>query len=209
MRQGTSVFAGSGPGEPDKDHRRRSALPFPSHPAFSEGPACLEILRREVGGKNPICAYITATKTLPALHCELDKLALVSRMALAERSGRNIIVVYGDRKSMEKVEDVDDRLIGILKTEGMLIATTEVRKILQPFFNFAALFLKNEMESHIKLTKVANLAAKLDQLVKEQTAELESKNDELERMNKLSVGRELWMIELKDKITELENHERS
>jgi len=37
------------------------------HPAF-EGPAeCLRLLRHEVGGRHPICAYITSTMTLPAL----------------------------------------------------------------------------------------------------------------------------------------------
>lgn len=40
--------------------------------------------------------------------------------------------------------------------------------------------------------------------VKERTAELEAKNAELERMNRLFVGRELRMVELKQKINELE-----
>lgn len=43
------------------------------HPAFAESRKCLEILSREVKGKNPICAYITATMTLPALLMGLDK----------------------------------------------------------------------------------------------------------------------------------------
>ncbi|MBI5820750.1 MAG: uroporphyrinogen decarboxylase family protein [Verrucomicrobia bacterium] len=44
-----------------------------AHPAFAEGRKCLDILRREVGGKNPICAYITATMTLPALLMGMEK----------------------------------------------------------------------------------------------------------------------------------------
>lgn len=44
-----------------------------AHPAFLEGRKCLEILRREVGGRNPICAYITATMTLPALLMGMEK----------------------------------------------------------------------------------------------------------------------------------------
>lgn len=42
----------------------------------------------------------------------------------------------------------------------------------------------------------------LEELVKERTAELNKKNEELERFNKLFVGRELRMIELKQIITE-------
>jgi hypothetical protein len=44
----------------------------------------------------------------------------------------------------------------------------------------------------------------LEALVKEQTQELEEKVAELERMNKLFVGREFRIKELRDKIEELE-----
>jgi uroporphyrinogen-III decarboxylase len=44
-----------------------------SHPAFAEPKRCLEILRREVGGKYPICAYITASMALPALLMGMDR----------------------------------------------------------------------------------------------------------------------------------------
>lgn len=44
----------------------------------------------------------------------------------------------------------------------------------------------------------------LEETVKSRTAELEEKNAELERLNKLFVGRELRMIQLKHKIADLE-----
>lgn len=47
-------------------------------------------------------------------------------------------------------------------------------------------------------------AAGLEERVRERTAELEEKNLELERMNRLFVGRELRMRELKERIAELE-----
>jgi response regulator RpfG family c-di-GMP phosphodiesterase len=44
----------------------------------------------------------------------------------------------------------------------------------------------------------------LEQRVKERTAELEEKNAELERLNRLFVGRELRMVELKGVVEQLE-----
>ena len=44
----------------------------------------------------------------------------------------------------------------------------------------------------------------LEELVKERTAQVKKKNEELERFNKLFVGRELRMVELKKRIMELE-----
>lgn len=44
-----------------------------SHPAFAETMKCTKILRDEVGGKYPICAYLTAGMTLPALLMGMDK----------------------------------------------------------------------------------------------------------------------------------------
>jgi uroporphyrinogen decarboxylase len=43
------------------------------HPAFREELSCLEILKREVGGRYPICAYITSTMTLPVLLMGMEK----------------------------------------------------------------------------------------------------------------------------------------
>jgi len=52
--------------------------------------------------------------------------------------------------------------------------------------------------------ELTRLNAELELRVKERTTELEQKNAELERMNRLFVGRELKMMELKERIMELE-----
>ena len=44
-----------------------------THPAFEQPLRCLRILRREVGGKHPICAYVTASPTLPAILLGMEK----------------------------------------------------------------------------------------------------------------------------------------
>lgn len=44
-----------------------------AHPAWAEIARCLEILRSEVGATHPICAYVTASTSLPALLMGMDK----------------------------------------------------------------------------------------------------------------------------------------
>ncbi|TAN42535.1 MAG: response regulator [Nitrospirae bacterium] len=52
--------------------------------------------------------------------------------------------------------------------------------------------------------KIRNINEELEQRVRERTKELERRNYELEQMNKAFVGRELRMVELKERIKELE-----
>ncbi|MBI5632777.1 MAG: PAS domain S-box protein [Nitrospirae bacterium] len=52
--------------------------------------------------------------------------------------------------------------------------------------------------------EIRKLNAELEQRIKERTTELETRIAEIERMNKLFVGRELRVVELKEKIKELE-----
>jgi PAS domain S-box-containing protein len=52
--------------------------------------------------------------------------------------------------------------------------------------------------------KIIRLNEELEQRVKERTIELELRNHELEQLNKAFVGRELRMVKLKERISELE-----
>lgn len=38
-----------------------------SHPRFEQSVRCMRVLRREVGGKNPICVYLSSSMTLPTM----------------------------------------------------------------------------------------------------------------------------------------------
>jgi hypothetical protein len=58
-------------------------------------------------------------------------------------------------------------------------------------------------EQKLAEQKIRTLNIELEKKVLERTYELENKNAELTRMNKLFVGRELRMIELKNEIKEL------
>ncbi len=44
-----------------------------AHPVFQEPLKCLRLLRQEAGGKYPICAYLTASMTLPAILMGMEK----------------------------------------------------------------------------------------------------------------------------------------
>jgi uroporphyrinogen-III decarboxylase len=44
-----------------------------THPAFIEIANCLDILKREAKGKYPICAYLTASMTMPAMLMGMEK----------------------------------------------------------------------------------------------------------------------------------------
>jgi PAS domain S-box-containing protein len=93
---------------------------------------------------------------------------------------------------------VGERMIGVLKMDGTRMAAAEVRGQLQPFFNYAALVLKNETESRsrlaeaydqlskkneeLRISEEALLAAKdgLEVLVAERTAELRKAYEKLQ-----------------------------
>ncbi len=56
-----------------------------------------------------------------------------------------------------------------------------------------------------KTKELRGLADELEERIKERTDELEEKVEELEKINRLMVGREIKMIELKEKLEKLEN----
>jgi len=60
-----------------------------------------------------------------------------------------------------------------------------------------------EIKVAVRTKELKELAVTLDQRVKERTRELQEKMEELERFNKLAIGRELKMIGLKEEIKEL------
>jgi len=68
--------------------------------------------------------------------------------------------------------------------------------------------LEEEMEVRIRTeSELRSLSEKLEQMVTDRTAELNKSNAELLKLNKVFVGRELRMMELKQRIKELEEHE--
>jgi PAS domain S-box-containing protein len=79
------------------------------------------------------------------------------------------------------------------------------RQMAQENLQEKALLLEEEIERRFLIQgELETLNEQLEQRVKERTTELEEKNAELYKMNRLFVGRELRMVELKERIRELE-----
>jgi PAS domain S-box-containing protein len=79
------------------------------------------------------------------------------------------------------------------------------RQLAQEALQEQALLLESEVEERRNAQEeLEQLNDSLEQRVHERTAELEAKNSELHKMNRLFVGRELRMVELKERIRELE-----
>ncbi|MDD5286197.1 MAG: PAS domain-containing protein, partial [Desulfuromonadaceae bacterium] len=86
-----------------------------------------------------------------------------------------------------------------------LEAEVAERQMAQETLQEQALLLENEIEERRNTqNELEILNENLERRVQERTSELAAKNSELERMNRIFVGRELRMMELKERIAELE-----
>lgn len=68
--------------------------------------------------------------------------------------------------------------------------------------------VRDSSERQLAGDELHKLNDELGQRVRKRTVELEKKNAELQKMNKLFVGRELRMVELKERIKELASNRR-
>lgn len=100
--------------------------------------------------------------------------------------------------------------------EALHIQTAELeqevaeRQRAQEALQEKAILLEMEIRKRQKAQEdLEQLNEQLEERVNERTAELKAKNADLEKMNKIFVGRELRMVELKEKIRKLEKTEKS
>jgi len=91
-----------------------------------------------------------------------------------------------------------------------LAQEVEKRRIAQESLQEQSVLLEHEIEQRRNAQdELEKLNEELEQRVEQRTAELAAKNSELERMNKLFVGRELRMVELKERIAACEKNHHS
>jgi ABC-type amino acid transport substrate-binding protein len=108
------------------------------------------------------------------------------------------------------LKDDDAHTFGILtiySTEPNAFTPAEIQLLEELAGNlaFGIMVLRDRSERKRAEETLRNLTEELEKRVRDRTSELEEKNFALERLNRLFVGRELRMMELKEQIKELEN----
>jgi methyl-accepting chemotaxis protein len=109
--------------------------------------------------------------------------------------------IYLSRRMTRPIKSLRDAAIKI--GEGSLDTKIDVRTK-DEVGELASAF--NQMTSDLRKSreKLEEYSRTLEKKVKERTLELEQTNEDLEKFNRLAVGREIRMIELKKRIKELE-----
>jgi DNA-binding response OmpR family regulator len=123
---------------------------------------------------------------------------------------RDIALQRGYRSSIAlPLKDESAHTFGVLNiysNEPKVFTPDEIRLLedLSGDLEHGIMFLRNRTERKQAVEALNQLNEELEQRVRERTKELERKNYELEQMNKVFVGRELRMAELKEQIKKLE-----
>jgi GAF domain-containing protein len=95
---------------------------------------------------------------------------------------------------------IGDKLVGVMAMFSRNQLSGVTLKALESVSNEIAIGIERKRNEEA----LEQVNEKLEQRVKLRTAELDEKNRELERFNKIFVNRELKMVELKERIKELE-----
>lgn len=135
-----------------------------------------------------------------------QSLVKFSGYSSADFIGVDIGILFKD----SSIEDFKKRIIekGFVSSQKMIFVTKDKKEI--PV-EVSAITRKKEGEevigyflSIIDISESVNFQKKLEDEIEKKTRELQEKLEELEAFHKIAVGRELKMIELKEKIAQLE-----
>ncbi|HLP06638.1 MAG TPA: PAS domain S-box protein [Opitutaceae bacterium] len=133
----------------------------------------------------------------------------------AEMLGRSLSAFMAEEDRIDHEAKITERRRGISgdyerrflrKTGEIVWVHASATPVLEEGGRFAGSFamFTDITKSKAAEAELRRLKDELEQRVHERTNELESKNDELERMNRLFVGRELHMAQLKERLRKLE-----
>lgn len=145
-----------------------------------------------------------------------DEVARIHALDPKDKTNVKIALDFYDKSSRIIIEDAIRKAINQQESYDLILKMTDavgvekwVRSIGIPIVeNGEVIRLEGTFQDVTKLRNaeeaLRKLNEELEQRVMERTEELETKNAELARMNRLFVGRELRMIELKNNIKTLE-----
>jgi len=141
----------------------------------------------------------------------------ISGYTLAEVQGKDWFGIFLPERDRGRIRDLYRKALGEIRTIGNVnsIITKDGREVEIEWFDKSIKNVQGDIVGVIAIGQditerkrgeeaLNRLNEELEQRVRERTKELERRNYELEQMNKAFVGRELKMVELKERIKELE-----
>jgi len=144
-----------------------------------------------------------------------SRMAEMLGCSCGEMAGRPLTDFMFKEDTPDHLKNMEERRQGISKsyerrfrrnngdTVWTLASATPVFDTNHTFLGSFAMFT-DITERKLAEEELRRLKDELEQRIRERTAELEEKNWDLHKMNRLFVGRELRMVELKERVRELE-----
>jgi len=166
---------------------------------------------------NDITSYLDDFSTfLPIAVCDLSPTGIiihinksfeaVSGFGALEIVGEHLTDIFLEKSKINKFLNLTGRRKIVKNQEFTLLAKDKKEIIVNAFFsarkdkegNLTGYFL-----GMIDISSLKELQNEMETKVKERTKELQGKIEEMEKFQKLAVGRELKMVELKEEIEKL------
>ncbi|PIQ74991.1 MAG: hypothetical protein COV84_03550 [Candidatus Portnoybacteria bacterium CG11_big_fil_rev_8_21_14_0_20_40_15] len=155
---------------------------------------------------------------LPLPFCIINPSGVILNInqAFSDLTGYNDLEIVGESASRlfqdkKEAEEMEKKILqgGLIKGQAIVLLT----KSKKPIDVGVSGSLRKDKEGNIigyflafsDITELKKLQKDLEKKVEERTKQLKEKIDEMERFNRLAVGREIKMVELKQEIENLRN----
>jgi PAS domain S-box-containing protein len=155
---------------------------------------------------------------LPLPFCIINPSGVILNInqAFCDLTGYNDLEIVGETASRlfqdkKEAEEMEKKILqgGLIKGQGIVLLT----KSKKPIDVGVSASLRKDKEGNVigyflafsDISELKKLQKDLEKKVEERTGQLKEKIDEMERFNRLAVGREIKMVEIKQEIENLRN----